>query len=123
MTALQRAMSLYRGRFFNEDRDEPWTLSARERMRSKFNRVITRYAHALTGAGRDHEALLCYQRGIETDDLAEEFYQGVMRCALAQNSQAIGLAAYQRLERILSLGLSVKPSAASQSLRQRLLEP
>ncbi len=122
MTTWQRAMSLYRGRFLNEERDEPWALSARERMRSKFNRVVTRYARALTDAEREPEALLCYQRGIETDDLAEEFYQGVMRCALAQNSHAIGLAAYQRLERILSLGLGVKPSAASQSLRQLLLQ-
>ena len=91
-------------------------------MRSKFNRVITRYANALTEAGREREALLCYQRGIETDDLAEEFYQGVMRCALAQKSYAIGLAAYQRLERMLSLRLGVKPSAASQLLKQQLLE-
>ncbi len=122
MTTWHRAMSLYRGRFLNDDRDEPWALSARERMRSKFNRVITRYANALTEAGREREALLCYQRGIETDDLAEEFYQGVMRCALAQKSYAIGLAAYQRLERILSLRLGVKPSAASQLLKQQLLE-
>ena len=120
--ALHRALALYRGHFLSEDRDEPWSLSARERLRSKFNRIVVTCGRALSAAGRDAEALECYRRGIETDDLAEDFYQGAMQCALVLERSGEGLATYQRLERMLSLSLGIKPSLASQSLRRRLLE-
>lgn len=120
--ALHRALVLYRGHFLSEDRDEPWSLSARERLRSKFNRIVVACGSALSAAGRDVEALECYRRGIETDDLAEDFYQGAMQCALVLKRSAEGLATYQRLERMLSLSLGIKPSPASQSLRRQLLE-
>ena len=122
LPALQKALNLYRGRFLSEDRDESWSLSARERMRSKFNRIVVNCARALSVSGRDTEALACYQRGIETDDLAEAFYLGAMQCSLALNRPADGLALYQRLERMLAIALGIKPSPASQSLRRQLLE-
>ena len=120
--ALHRALALYRGHFLSEDRDEPWSLSTRERLRSKFNRIVVTCGRTLSAAGRDTEALECYRRGIETDDLAEDFYQGAMHCALALKLPAEGLATYQRLERMLSLSLGIKPSQASQSLRRKLLD-
>lgn len=119
---LHRALALYRGHFLSEDRDEPWSLSARERLRSKFNRIVVTCGRALSAAGRDAEALDCYRRGIETDDLAEDFYLGAMHCALILDRPADGLATYQRLERMLSLSLGIKPSPASQLLRRQLLE-
>ncbi len=122
LPSLQKALNLYRGRFLSEDRDEPWSLSARERMRSKFNRIVVNCARALSAAGREAEALACYQRGIETDDLAEAFYLGAMQCTLALKRPADGLALYQRLERMLAIALSIKPSTASQLLRRQLLE-
>jgi len=120
---LRQALTLYEGQFLADDADAVWTVSARERLRSKFSRIVATCGQALCAAGRHEEALACYRRGLETDDLAEEFYQGVMRCALALQRPADGLAAYHRLERMLSVLLGITPSPASQALRRQLLGP
>ena len=118
---MRRAFALYQGHFLADDNGEAWSVSARERLRGKFSRVVVASAGAFSAAGRDEEALACYRRGIEADDLNEDFYQGVMRCALALKRPADGLVAYRRLERMLSLGLGIAPSPASQALRRSLL--
>lgn len=117
-----RALSLYQGHFLREDRDELWSVSARERLRSKFNRMVIACGRALSAAGRESDALDCYRRGVETDDLAEAFYQGAMQSALMLNRPTDGLALYNRLERMLSLTLGVRPSLTSQALRRQLGE-
>jgi two-component SAPR family response regulator len=122
LAPLHAALALYQGRFLAAEDNEAWSLSARERLRAKFNRLVGSYGGALLRAGRTEEALACYKRGIEADDLAEEFYQGVMRCALKLRLPAEGLAAYQRLQRMLSLLLGVAPSGPSEALRKALLE-
>ena len=118
---LRRAFALYQGHFLADEQGDAWSVSARERLRGKFGRVVVACGRALGDAGHDEEALACYQRGIEADDLNETFYQGVMRSALALHRPADGLAAYRRLERMLSFGLGVAPSPASQALRRSLL--
>ncbi len=122
LALLHRALALYEGHFLADDGNEAWSLSARERLRSKFNRVVIACGRALSAAGREAEALDCYRRGLETDDLAEEFYQGVMRSALALQRPAEGLATFHRLERTLARLFGVAPSPASQALRRSLLE-
>jgi len=64
--------------------------------------------------------LECYRRGIEADELAEEFYQGVMRCHAAMGRTAEGMAAYRRLRQTLSVVLGVQPSESSEQLMQLL---
>jgi ATP/maltotriose-dependent transcriptional regulator MalT/DNA-binding SARP family transcriptional activator len=118
---LRRALALYRGHFLAADADEPWSVSARERLRSKFNRVVGACARSLSAAGRDEEALACYKRGLETEDLDERLYQGVMRCAIALRRPAEGIAAYQRCRRVLAMLVGVAPSIDTESLLRQLL--
>ena len=75
---------------------------------------------ALIGEGRHAEALACYRQGLEIDDLDEDFYQGVMACALALQRPAEGLAAYQRLKRMLSILIGALPSERSEALHRQL---
>jgi two-component SAPR family response regulator len=37
----------------------------------------------MEAGGNWDQALACYRRGIDADELAEEFYQGMMRCHAA----------------------------------------
>ncbi|MEO8847184.1 MAG: BTAD domain-containing putative transcriptional regulator [Casimicrobiaceae bacterium] len=117
---LRRALELYQGRFLAEDTNEPWSVSKRERLRGKFNRAVMSRGAELSAAGRDAEAIECYRRGLDTDDLAEEFYQGLMRSALRLQRPAEGIAAYQRLQRMLSMLLGIAPSAETEALRRQL---
>jgi LuxR family transcriptional regulator, maltose regulon positive regulatory protein len=116
----EQALALYRGPFLPADTEEPWSMSLRERLRSRFIRHVGWLARQHEGAGLWPQALACYQRGIDADDLAEEFYQGGMRCHRAQGRSAEGLALYRRLRQVLSVTLGVSPSAASEALHQSL---
>ena len=118
--ALREALLLYRGHFLASDADEPWAVSTRERLRSRFRRVVTGCAAASVAAGQHEQALDCYKRALETDDLDETFYQGVMRSALALRRPAEGIAAYQRLRRTLALAMGVGPSPESERLLRSL---
>ncbi len=118
---LQKALDLYRGMLFVEDSDAPWTISARERLRSLFIRHVGALAGNLRELGRHDEAVALYQRGIDADPLAEEFYQGLMRCYRDTARRAEGLAIYRRLRQTISVTLGVTPSPASEALYRALL--
>ena len=118
--SLRRALALYRGHFLADEAEQAWSLSTRERLRSKFKQAVVRCGRALIGAGRHAEALACYRQGLEIDDIDEDFYQGVMACALALQRPAEGLAAYQRLKRMLSILIGATPSERSEALHREL---
>jgi len=61
-------------------------------------------------------ALACYQRGLEVDDLAEEFYQGAMRAHHQLGNRSRALDTYHRCKRHLSISLSITPSPATEAL-------
>ena len=118
--ALTRAVGWYQGHFLAEEADQAWSLSTRERLRSKFKQAVVRVGRALVQQGRHDEALAIYRHGLDVDDLDEDFYQGVMACALALQRPAEGLAAYQRLKRMLSILMGAAPSSRSEELHRQL---
>lgn len=118
---LDQALHLYRGGFLAADSEESWALTMRERLRSLFIRNLATLGQHLQAAGRHDEALACYLRGAEADPLAEEFYQGQIRCYLSMDRRAEGLAAYRRLRQTLSVTLGIAPSAPSEALHRSLL--
>lgn len=121
MGELARALDLYQGDFLAADSAEPWTVSARERLRAAFGRVVVAHGQALMAQGRHDEAIEVFRRGIDTDDLDEAFFQGLMRCALQLRRSALGLAAYQRVKRTLAMRLSAAPSPETERLMHELL--
>ena len=117
-----KILSLYRGDFLAADRDEPWALRPRLRLRTRFVRSMASLGTRLEASASWDLAIECYRRGLEVDDLAEEFYQGLMRCygMLAQPAKA--MLVYDRLRQTLSAELGVTPSSASEGLARKLQE-
>jgi pentatricopeptide repeat protein len=81
----------------------------------------------VTNCGRDAEerqdfnrAVDLYSRGLDADDLAESFYQGLMRCYARLGQYAEAVAAYGRCRHMLSVGLGQGPSLATERLHQSL---
>ena len=115
-----RALELYRGSFLPGEEESKQIVVGRLKLRDKLARLIS----ALGGLYEDEQAfdkaLDCYRHGIEADELAEEFYQGVMRCHAAMGRPAEGMAAYRRLRQTLSVVLGVQPSESSEQLKQLL---
>ncbi|HTS53535.1 MAG TPA: bacterial transcriptional activator domain-containing protein, partial [Burkholderiales bacterium] len=115
-------LALYRGPFLAGDSDVPWTVPLRERLRARFATHLRRSASELEHACGWTEAAALYARGIETDDLAEEFYQGLMRCCSALGRPAEALSVYRRLRQILSVVLGIAPAPESEALYRTLRE-
>ncbi|HEX2719362.1 MAG TPA: BTAD domain-containing putative transcriptional regulator, partial [Candidatus Deferrimicrobium sp.] len=70
----EQAMSLYKGPFLAGEVSSPRIMAARERLRSKFLRAVGFLGRSLERDGQWTEAIACYRRGLEVDDLAEGFY-------------------------------------------------
>ena len=68
-----------------------------------------------------HESAIdLYLRGLEVEEVAEELYQGLITCYLVIGKISEGLSAYERCRESLSASLNVKPSQATEDLRDRL---
>jgi LuxR family transcriptional regulator, maltose regulon positive regulatory protein len=122
LEAMAATMALYRGHFLAGDAEETWSVSARERLRSRFHRLVIAYVEALLQANRADDAMACFQRGIEIDDLIEPFYQGLLRAAIDLRRPAEGIAAYRRLHRLFSLAMGIAPAPETDRLLQALRE-
>jgi DNA-binding SARP family transcriptional activator len=113
-------LGLYRGGFLVEDEGEPWSVTMRERVRSKFIHTLASHTRDLEAAGRFDAAIENYLRGIDADPVIEQFYQGLMRCYASLDRKSEAVAAYRRLKQILSVSLSLKPSPSTEKLYQSL---
>ena len=92
----------------------------RERLRGRFVQTVQRVARRFEASGRWEEAIAWYTNGRNADDLAEAFYQGLMRCYLETGQRAQGLLTYRRLRECLAAGIDVPPSPSSEALRRAL---
>lgn len=120
MSAQRLALDRYPGTFLPGDLEVPWTLKRREQLRSRFVRLVESAGAAAEAASRWDEALALYRRGLDADELAESFHQGLMRCHLAAGRHVEGMAAYRRLRQTLSVVLGMAPSERSQALARSL---
>ena len=121
-TSLEQAIALYAGSFLSGD-EEPWAVSTRERLRRKFLLSVTRLGKAHEEQQEWEQALQWYGRGLDVDDLAEEFYRGLMQCHAQLGRRAEAAATYQRCRRALVAGLGLTPSSQTEQLYRQLLAP
>ncbi len=119
-SVMQRVASLSSGPFLAADEDASWAISMREKLSARLTQFVATAGGKLEEAGRWEEAASCYQRGLDIDNLAESFYQGLMRCHLQTGRSTDGLNVFRRMRQLLSITLGVPPSPASEALHQAL---
>lgn len=117
-----RVLALYHGHFLGRETPEPWSISLRERLRSKFLRHLVDVARHWEKTGQHETAIRYYQKGLEVDDLAEIFYQRLMVCYQQLGRRSEALAVYRRCRATLSLILSISPSPATEAIHRRLIQ-
>jgi len=115
-----RMLRHYAGAFLATDAEEPWTVTTRERLRAKLVAAVSNFAREQECAGNLDVAIAFYRQGIEADELAEEFYRGLMRCYRAREERAEAFSVYRRLKRTLSVTLGITPSPATEQLANAL---
>src|SRR5258708_3940166 len=115
----KHVIDLYRGEFLVHD-DAPWAFSMREKLRARHLGLVSAAARRFVQEGRHEEALDLYRRGIEADELAETFHQGLMRCHHQVGRTPEALDAYRRMRELLDRVHGIQPSPATEELYWKL---
>jgi LuxR family maltose regulon positive regulatory protein len=116
-----RLLELYQGHFLTGDDATSWSVSMRERLRMRFIRYLLDAGQYWESRGVWDKAVPCYQRGLEVDDLVEEFYQRLMACCLETRRISEGLAIYRRCRKVLSIVLGLQPAPETEALHYALM--
>lgn len=112
----QGAIDDYPGPLFGADTVQPWWAAARERLHQRFLRRARERGAGLEQTRQFDEALSLYEAGLAQDALAEDLYQGAIRCHLAAGRASDALRLFRRCRDQLSIILGVAPSAATVAL-------
>ncbi len=118
----EKAIGLYKGHFLPADTGHPWTASYRERLQDKFHRLVIRLSQHREEAGHYEGAIECLRNGVETDNLAEEFYQRLMVCYQRLGQEAEAVKVYHRCRAVFSATLGIAPSARTEAIYKALIK-
>jgi len=117
---IEWALNLYQGSFLYDDQDARWAVNTRERLRRKFVLAIGQWAQTCELSGDPISAIRFYLRGIDADELEEEFYRGLMRCHMRLGRRAEAMSIFRQLRQTLSVTLGIGPSSESTALFESL---
>lgn len=122
LAGTARAIALYQGGFLHREEQAQWAVPTRERLRGKFIHAVISATEEYEREGEYGEAIACYLKGIDADDLVETFYQGLMRSYVSLQRVSEAVAAYRRLRHVFSVTLGIAPSAATEQLYKSLIQ-
>lgn len=116
LACLGRAMEMYTGIFLPNDDNEQWTVSMRERLKSRFLRLVEQVGVYYEQMEDWSRAIELYQRGIDVDELAEIFYQRLMKCYRRLGLRAEAVKAYKKCTKVLSAAFGITPSPRTEQI-------
>jgi len=119
---IKESLGLYKGPFLGSEDHHPWALGTRERLRSRYIRSVQRFCFHLESGDENSEAIHWYRKAIEVDSLAEELWQGLIRCNMNLGRKADALAAYKRCRSTLAAALGVEPSEETTKMARRITD-
>jgi len=121
MRLTDKAIGIYKGHFLPADAEYSWAISCHERLRSKFLRLVIRSGEYLKHVEQWEKAVEHYQRALEVDNLAEEFYRHLMVCYKLLGRQAEAEKLYSRCRKTLSTVLGIEPSSEMRALYRSVI--
>jgi LuxR family maltose regulon positive regulatory protein len=116
---VEKLLGLYCGHVLGSEAPI-WATEGREKARSAFERSVTVLGSALEHLGDWQTAATLYQRGIEVDGLAEQFYLRLMVCQKSLDQRTQATETYRRLKEMLSIVLGLKPSPETRAVFESL---
>lgn len=113
MPLADQALRYYQGHFLSGDADQPWALTRRERLRSKFLNLILLLGGLLETAQEWEKASAYYQRGLNMDEFVEDYYRQLIHCHGKLGRRAEALSVFRRCCKLFhSLGIQPSPQLA-----------
>lgn len=119
LALLERAVGLYQGDFLQGE-ESGWAALARERLRARLMRCISRTGERLEEAGRWQEATRLLDRARELFPLDEELCRRLLHSHIQQGEYVQASHLYDRCRELFAKVLGVLPSARTLSLINRL---
>jgi DNA-binding SARP family transcriptional activator len=120
--AVDRLLALYAGPFLADEPEASWSLALRERLRSRFVRVVGELGRYWREHAEPERALTLYERALEADDQSESFYRHLMLCYSELGRRAEAADAYSRCRKTLAARLGVEPSPETRAIYENLLQ-
>ncbi len=118
----EKAIGLYKGPFLPSDAGLQCIVSCRETLQNKMLRVLRATGRHYEQSSQWEKAAGCYAKGIETDNLAEEFYQRLMVCYKHLGRHADAVKAYKRCSSLLQSELGIAPSAETEAVYSSIIQ-
>jgi adenylate cyclase len=115
-------LRLYAGHFLEKESQESWAILVRDQLKAKFTRGVSHLGAQLEQAHRWPQVIALYSRALELDNLAEGLYRRLMICYRENGEPTEALNVYRRCRDMLSIVLSVKPSAETEAIRSSIIE-
>ena len=116
--SITTLLDTYTGPFLADEEGPAWLLAGREAIAARVRQALLAADAMLDGAA-DAVLIPALEKAFAADATSEDLAQALMRAHLriGQNSEAIRV--YRRLREMLSLLLSIAPSAESDDIRDR----
>jgi len=111
-----RILRIYQGHFLYREETTSWSVSLEERLRHRFIHTMLELGRFWERQGVSAKAIEYYQRGIEVDDLVENFYQRLIVCLDHVGRQAEAIACYDQCRRVLSMSMGLEPTGETQHI-------
>ncbi len=118
--AYEKAVSLYRGDFLEDEPYAEWCWEERERLREAYLGLLSKLAALHADQGALETSIRYYRQTLTVDPLREQNHQGLMRVFLAAGRRAEAVRQYQMCRDILRRELDVDPLPETEELYLRL---
>jgi len=116
----ERLLNLYQGAFLEREAGNTWTLTLRERLRSKLLRHMLDAGLSWEQDGNWDRAIRFYRKGLEVDPLTEELYQRLIIAYRATGRRAEAMRTFHRCRLILADQFQITPSQQTLELYHSL---
>jgi DNA-binding SARP family transcriptional activator len=118
----EKAVALYKGPFLHSDAGLSWTLPCRETLKNRLLRVILKAGRHCEQADEWETAVEYYLKGLDTDNLAEEFHRRLILCHVNLGNNADAVKAYNRCCHLLQAELGIEPSSETIAVFTALMQ-
>lgn len=122
LAACRRAVEIYRGDFLPEELYLSWAEMKRAALKARYLAVLMDMAGLLERKGDLDEASQYCSIVIQTDPLAEQAHQQLMRIFQRQGRRSAALKAYRDLVKILAVELDTAPDPATTLIYQEIMK-
>lgn len=116
-----KALRLYQGKFLANDCDQPWAFNMSEKLSHKLLRQIKAIGAYWQNQSHFSQAEQLFERLLEQDPLAEEFYRLLMLCHEAAGNHSEAIETYHRCRTLLARLSNSSPSEATEILYRQLV--